>query len=76
MALYFFHIRSAGVRIPDDEGVYLRDLHAAHRELLASAQDLVGADMRAGRGVADDAIELEDASGHLLESMPIRRVLH
>jgi hypothetical protein len=58
MALYFFHIRSAGVRIPDDEGVHLRDLHAAHDELLASAQDLAVADMSAGRNVADDAIEM------------------
>jgi len=76
MALYFFHIRKEGVRIPDDEGVDLRDLCAARNELLASAQDLVAADMRAGLGVTDDSIEMEDAFGRLIETMPIRRLLH
>ena len=76
MALYFFHIRTSGVRIADDEGVDLRDLRAAHDELLASAQDLAVADMSAGHDIADDSIEMEDASGHLIEIMPIRRLLH
>ena len=76
MSRFFFHIRHGRVFIPDDEGMELRDICAARAELLASAEDLALAEMRAGRAVGSQTIEIEDAAGLLLECMPIRRTLH
>ena len=76
MSRYYFHIRHEGALIPDDEGIELRDIHAARVELLASAEDLAMADMRAGRGIGSQIIEIEDSAGLLLDSMSVRRILH
>lgn len=76
MSRYYFHIRHGGALIADDEGMELKDIHAAHAELLASTEDLALAELRAGRGIGSQIVEIEDAAGRLLDSMPIRRTLH
>ncbi len=75
MSIFYFHIRAGSVRIPDDEGMELRDLGAAQVELRASAQDLAMACIRSGAGVDARVVELEDEEGKILDALPIRSVL-
>jgi len=76
MSRYYFHIRHGGAFIPDDEGMELKDFQAARAELLASAADLAMAEMRAGRSIGNQTIEIEDAAGRLLDAVPVRHTLH
>ncbi len=76
MSRYYFHIRYDGGLIPDEEGMELRDMRAAHAELAASTADLALAALRAGQCVGNQSVEIEDDAGTLLETMPIRRTLH
>jgi hypothetical protein len=54
----------------------LRDTLAAQAELRASAKDLAMASIRAGAGVDSRVLELENEDGILLETLPIRSILH
>lgn len=76
MAQFFFHIRAGAVRISDEEGLDFRDRVEALGEMRASARDLALASIRSGGGVDSRIIELEDARGNVLETLPIRSVLH
>lgn len=76
MARYFFHIRDASVVIPDDEGIELRDMHAARIEARQSAVDLGTAQMRLGQGIDRHAIEIADCHGKVLETVPVRSFLN
>jgi hypothetical protein len=73
---YFFHIRADNVRIPDEEGMELPNISAARAEMRASAMDLAMAAIRIGAGVDARALELEDKCGNIIETLPIRGVLH
>jgi hypothetical protein len=70
MERLFFHIRTGGAFIADEEGMILPDMAAALTEMWASARDLCPAD--SGRGV----IEMSDDLGNVLATIPIRRALH
>jgi hypothetical protein len=72
---YFFHIRDGSSIIPDDEGMELSGMRAAHAEALQSADDLVRAGICAGAG-QPRAIEIVDESGKLWDAVAIRRLLN
>ncbi len=69
MQHYFFHIRAGGKFIPDDEGMELFSLEAAHAELRASAEDLAST-------AHGGTVEMQDEEGRVVASMIITRVLH
>lgn len=73
---YHFHIRDSGDLIRDDEGSELPDIAAARQEARASACDLVTEDLRSRLCVQDRQIEIADASGRVLETLPLRSVLN
>lgn len=73
---YFFHIRAGAARILDEEGLELSDIAAARAEMRASAKDLALAAVRAGAGVDARILELEDERGNVIETLPIRAILH
>lgn len=73
---FFVHIRTGNTRIPDEEGIELHDIVAARAELRASAMDLATAAIRGGAGVDARILELEDEDGNVLETLPIRAILH
>jgi hypothetical protein len=73
---YFFHIRAGAARILDEEGLEFPDIAAARAEMRASAVDLATAALRAGVGVDERILELEDDSGHIIETFPIRGIFH
>jgi hypothetical protein len=74
MMHYYFHIRTEGRVVLDEEGLSMPDLQAARTELRASASDLATAEMRAGR-TAVGTIEIEDETGNLIETLAIRQML-
>ncbi len=73
---YFFHIRTGMTRIVDDEGLGCADIAAVRAEMLASAKDLAAASIRSGSGVDGRILEIEDDSGNVIETFPIRGILH
>lgn len=73
---YFFHIRTDGASIPDEEGLDLLDLSAAREEMRASAVDLAKAALRAGSCVGERILELADEWGNVIETLPVRSVLN
>ena len=75
MARYYFHIRDHAALIPDDEGMELSGLPAARAEAVLSVNDLVLADIRSGH-VSSTAVEISDRCGHMIDALPVRRVLH
>jgi hypothetical protein len=68
---YFFHIFSDGVMVSDDEGMELPDLQAARTEAAASARDLALSADRDGFGRESRSIQIADAAGMLIETVPV-----
>ena len=75
MTRYYFHIRDFDVFIPDDEGMELSDIWAARVEAVRSVNDLISADLRSG-SVSSTMVEIADGQGHMLDAVPVHRVLH
>jgi hypothetical protein len=75
MPRYCFHVRYADDMLPDDEGTDLPDLDAARELALASARDLLGDAIKAGKGVLPESIVVADADGQELMSVPLEHAL-
>ena len=71
MPRYFFHILSAGETIPDEEGMELTNVMAAHQEALASARDLALQQDRNDFGRETRSVQIVDAAGAILHSVPV-----
>jgi hypothetical protein len=69
MERFYFHLRVHGRMVWDEEGMYLADMEAANAEMFASARDFRAAS-RAG------SVEMTNAQGTLLNSMPVSGALH
>jgi uncharacterized protein DUF6894 len=56
---FFFHIRDGGVLVPDDEGMELSDMRAAHAQAVLSSNDLIleGANDKSGHSFTE--VELD-----------------
>jgi hypothetical protein len=64
MPHYFFHIRTGGDLIKDEEGLMLRNLTEARNEAVLSARDIVTECVRAGTPIAfRNAMEVMDEAG-------------
>ena len=57
---YFFHIRTAGGLIPDEEGIELTGLEQAREEALTSAKELATEFPPGSEGVSLKSIEVVD----------------
>jgi hypothetical protein len=71
MPRFYFHILSDGVTIPDDEGLELLNLLAAQAEAMASARDLALSADRDGFGRESRSVQIVDAAGTVLDSVPV-----
>jgi hypothetical protein len=76
MTRYYFHIRVGETIIPDDEGILLDGPRSARAEMRASAHDLAMAIANHGRPLDGQAVEIWDAQGRLIDSMPLIRGLN
>jgi uncharacterized protein DUF6894 len=75
MPRYYFHVRSANDTVLDEEGDDLPDLEAAHRQALASARELLGNAIKAGRDPVPESIVIADALGLVVMIVPLKNVL-
>ena len=71
MARYFFHLRDGSDQLLDPEGVELPDLSAVEKRALVAARDMLSDEMKAGTLDLRYRIEVEDAEGNLLHSLPL-----
>jgi hypothetical protein len=71
MPRYFFHILSGGVTVEDDEGIELPDMAAARREAVANARDLALSADKDGFGKETRGVQIVDAAGTVLGSVPV-----
>jgi hypothetical protein len=73
---YFFHVRDDQGLIADDEGSELPNMAAAREEARESAKDFLVDVLRGGPSVLCRRIEISDADGIILETLPMIGVLH
>ena len=70
MPRYFLHIIRRSDVIKDLEGSELPDLEAARREAVAGARAILSEEVRGGTLSLDEWIDITDASGNQLLSVP------
>jgi hypothetical protein len=75
MGHFYFHLRSGGQLIPDDQGQDLPDVSTAWREAMLSARDILAAAVRANQAEVLDAIVIADEAGRALDAVPLAEVL-
>jgi hypothetical protein len=76
MPVFHFNIRDANGLVRDEEGMELADGAAAHREAQASARELLADVLRANEVVDGRKIEITDAGGTVVETVPLRDMLN
>lgn len=70
MPLFFFHVRGGSADVEADEGLEYPDEEAARAAALAGARSLVAADVMAGVLNLAPRIDVADAQGNILFSVP------
>lgn len=70
MNRYYFHLRNHTEHLEDSDGEQFPDLQAALAEALAAARDTLSHDMKRGTLDLRYHIDVEDADGRLLHSLP------
>ena len=75
MPLFYLHIRDAEELVEDTEGIDLPDLDAARSEAVRGARDIIASAVRAGGLLDGQRIEITDAEGRLLASVPFKDVI-
>ena len=75
MNRYFFNLRECGQVVVDEEGVDRHDLAAARVEALAAARSIMCAEVAEGRLCLSCSIEVFDASGTKVLTIPFRDAL-
>ena len=71
MPHYYFHIRDKSRLIRDERGAEFDSLSEAHHEAIKLAKSVVAEMHEVGDVVAGQAIEVSDASGAVLETIPL-----
>ena len=72
MARYFFHLRDGEDILLDPEGIELADIEAVQKKALESARDTLSHDMKDGVLDLKYRIDVEDAGGTVVYSLPLR----
>ena len=75
MGRYYFHIRSGGQVIVDQEGADFPDAGAARQEALAAARQIVAEAIRYCSEEAPEEFVIADSEGRELEIVPFAAVL-
>ena len=75
MSRFYFHIRSAGQVIVDQEGSDFPDADAARQEAVAAARQIVAEAIRYGNEYAPEEFVIADSEGRELEVVPFAAVL-
>ncbi|MBB3965390.1 DUF6894 family protein [Rhizobium metallidurans] len=75
MSLYYFHVVGQKSKIEDLEGTDCADLGAATAEAIANARDLMAHAIRQGRDRSSRSIEVRDADGTIVLTVPFRQAI-
>jgi hypothetical protein len=75
MPRFFIHSRDRVGLIEDVEGSDWPDFNAARSEALASARELLAAQLKANQTDGVEQLEICDALGHMLATVPLRDIL-
>ena len=70
LARYFFHLRDGSDILLDPEGIELTDIGAVRKKALEAARDTLSHDMKDGFLDLKYRIEVEDAEGSVVYSLP------
>jgi len=72
MNRYFFNFRMGDEISPDRIGMYLPDLDAARDEAVRTSLDLIEVAEHTGEGLRECELQVADASGEPLLTIPLR----
>lgn len=72
MARFFFHLHERGKFIQDDEGVERSDTASIYAEALRAAREVMCAEVAEGRLSLDCHIEVRDAAGETVMTVPFK----
>jgi hypothetical protein len=75
MARFFFHLKSDGELITDDDGIDLPGLSEATREALQRARELLAEAIKTGNPTLPVALVVADETGQTLLDLPLVEVL-
>lgn len=71
MPRYYFHIRDSGGLIRDENGAEFDSLSEAHHEAIKLAESMMAEIHEVGDVAAGQSIEVSDASGAVLQFVPL-----
>lgn len=72
MARYFMHLRNGVDELLDSEGVELVDLEAVRQNVLTTARDILGGDLRGGVMDLRYRIDAENEGGAIVYTLPFK----
>jgi hypothetical protein len=75
MARFFFHLKSGGELMADEEGIDLPGLTEATREALQSARELLAEAIKTASPTVPEAVVVVDETGQPLLELPLVEVL-
>ena len=75
MPRYFFHVREGNSLSRDEEGQELPDAEAARREAISATREMLGENLLHGGSLNHRAIEIADATGHVVDVVHSRDAL-
>jgi hypothetical protein len=76
MARFYFHLRDHVDQTLDPEGMDLADLDAVKASAMAAARDVMAGDLRMGMLDLRYRIDVEDASGAIVFSLPFQHAVN
>ncbi|HWA19853.1 MAG TPA: helix-turn-helix transcriptional regulator [Devosia sp.] len=75
MPRFFLNIREGKKLIPDEEGIDAPDLTATRQHALQDIREILAERIRAGEALDGSLLEITDAKGRKLDSIPFRDVI-
>jgi hypothetical protein len=72
---YFFHLRGRDSVLRDEAGLKLPDPEAAWYQAVRAARELLHAEILIGSSWQDQAIEIADAQGSLVDWIPLSAIV-
>ena len=75
MPRFYFHVRTAGDQIDDEEGSDFPDDNSAVAEAIRGARCLMRGEVARGTLCLDQSIEIHDADGQHVRSVPFAEAL-
>jgi hypothetical protein len=75
MGRFYFHLKTGGELVSDDEGSELSGLNEAKHEALQGARELLAEAIKAGRPKVPEALVIADEAGQTLHVLTLTEVL-